>query len=244
MVNLHSHAHYEIYYLTKGNRYLFLSSKLYELNGPEVIIIPPYTMHKTEGGPYERYTVNVNKKFLNDFQCSVLDDMALQIIRPNSVQHNEFSSLLSELVSVNKHEKHGSYIIDALFSYFVLRLSQLTNMATVSQYQADKTTPTMLKIIAYMNKHYAERLTLDELAQKFSISKATLNYNFKNATACTPMDFLLNIRLTKAKKLLMETNKSINQISDECGFSSPNYFGFIFKKKELISPAIYRKINR
>ena len=51
MSDLHSHNHYEIYFLVKGERSFFLSNKMYNLKGPVIIIIPPYVMHKTEGGP-------------------------------------------------------------------------------------------------------------------------------------------------------------------------------------------------
>ena len=50
------------------------------------------------------------------------------------------------------------------------------------------------------------------------------------------MDFLLNLRLEKAKEALETTNKSICQIAEECGFRSANYFSLIFKRKEQLSP--------
>jgi quercetin dioxygenase-like cupin family protein len=53
MNDLHSHSHYEIYYLTKGSRTFFLSNSLYRLTAPILIIIPPHVMHKTEGGAFE-----------------------------------------------------------------------------------------------------------------------------------------------------------------------------------------------
>jgi AraC-like DNA-binding protein len=55
------------------------------------------------------------------------------------------------------------------------------------------------------------------------------------------MDYLLMLRLSKAKEELMNTEKSIKEISESCGFSSPNYFSLIFKRKENISPGNYRK---
>jgi iron complex transport system substrate-binding protein len=89
--------------------------------------------------------------------------------------------------------------------------------------------------------HYAEKQTLESLAENFFVSKATLIYNFKKYASCSPIDFLLNVRLTKAKELLLNTKKSVNEISEICGFSSANYFGLIFKQKENLSPANYRK---
>ena len=59
--------------------------------------------------------------------------------------------------------------------------------------------------------------------------------------SCSPIDYLLNVRLTKAKELLLSSKKSIGEISEECGFSSANYFGLIFKQKEKLSPANYKK---
>ena len=95
--------------------------------------------------------------------------------------------------------------------------------------------------IHYVNEHYDQKQTLDELAKHFFVSRSTLIYNFKKYTNCSLIDFLLNVRLTKAKELLLNTKKSVNEISELCGFSSSNYFGLIFKKKENLSPANYRK---
>jgi transcriptional regulator GlxA family with amidase domain len=47
--------------------------------------------------------------------------------------------------------------------------------------------------------------------------------------------------LNKAKHLLLSTDKTVNEIAELCGFSSANYFGLIFKKKENLSPLTYRK---
>lgn len=237
MVNLHSHPHYEIYYLVSGNRQFFLSNKMYNLTGPTAIIIPPYTPHKTEGGPFERYNVNVSPSYLNPFQKEILETKSFLAILPSGKQNEEFVHVLSQLVNVRNHA-FKTYATDAIFSYFVYLLEQAHNN-TIPHVTSNeiKTSPTILKAISYLNKHYSERITLADLSSKFNISKATLNYSFKNATSCTPMDYLLNIRLAKAKKLLVETQKSIQEISSECGFSSPNYFGVIFKKRETISPA-------
>ena len=71
MIDLHSHSHYEIYFLEKGNRTFFLSSELYRLSAPVLIIIPPHTLHKTEGSAFARYNINVSEDYLDDFQKHV-----------------------------------------------------------------------------------------------------------------------------------------------------------------------------
>ena len=68
MYNLHSHPHYEIYFLLKGERSFFLSNSLYTLGEGTLVVIPPYVMHKTEGGPFERFNINVSTDYLDTFQ--------------------------------------------------------------------------------------------------------------------------------------------------------------------------------
>ena len=79
MHDLHSHSHYEIYLLSEGQRSFFLSNRLYILNAPTLIVIPPNAMHKTEGGPFERYNINVSAAYLDPFQKDVLNRKSLQI---------------------------------------------------------------------------------------------------------------------------------------------------------------------
>lgn len=244
MSDLHSHPHYEIYFLVKGKRSFFLSNKMYSLEGPVVVIIPPYVMHKTEGGPYERFNVYVTANYLNGFQSKILKSKALDTLIPDDNQIERLTEILEEMIAI-KDSRYKVDITKTLFSYYAYLLDKLeTEDAAPITTSADKKHSLVtLKVIAYLNEHYREKLTLDDLAEKFFISKSSLNYNFKNAISSTPMDFLLSIRITAAKKLLLETNKSIQEISEECGFSSPNYFCLIFKRRELVSPATYRKMG-
>ena len=244
MNELHSHPNYEIYYLINGKRTFFFSNQMHEITGPVLIIIPPYTMHKTGGDNYERLNIYVSPKHLNDFQTHVLETKSMQIIKPNDNQNKEFQKLFNEFSNI-KPEQFNDEIKEALFSYFIVLLSKTAIFSKSQAHtQEKKASLLVLEVIEYFNKHYNEKLTLEELAQKFFVSKATLNYSFKNTTSFSPIEYLLNVRINKSKELLTESSKTIGQISNECGFSSANYFGLIFKKKEGISPAAFRKIYR
>jgi AraC-like DNA-binding protein len=245
MKDLHSHPYYEIYYLYRGSRTFLLSNALYLLNSPTLVIIPPYTMHKTEGGPFERYNINVYPEYLDEFQREVLDSRALRTILPSDERAKKLLELLGELSAVDKTQKNSEEEISALFSYFVYRLSKMdADEESSPSAQDNKMSPLVLRAINYFNEHYTESITLDALSRELFASKTTLIYNFKKYTNCSPMEFLLTVRLTKAKEQLVNTKKSVEEISRSCGFSSANYFGLIFKKKEGISPSEYRKQQR
>lgn len=239
--NLHSHPHYELYYLSKGSRTFLLPNALYHLTAPFFIIIPPHVMHKTEGGAFERYNINVETNYLNDYQKEIFQGSSLKIFKPSEKQNEEFIKLFDTLIQTDRHKKHGEHIFQTVFSYCTYLLSQLQQTTPPATVREDAVPPLVLKVMDYLSTYYSEKQTLDELAQIFFVSKATLMYNFKKHMHCSPIDFLLNVRLTKAKELLLRTQKSIGEISELCGFSSANYFGLIFKQKEHLSPANYRK---
>jgi AraC-like DNA-binding protein len=242
MQNLHSHPHYEIYYLAKGSRNFFLSNALYHLTAPVLIVIPPHAVHMTEGDAFMRYNINVAKNYLDDYQTNILEKTALKIIKPDEKQHEELIKLLENLVQTDKKQKFGETVTHTLFSYFVFLINQMSE-TVVNHAPSDKTKlpRLVLQLIDFINQNYADRLTLEDLAQRFFVSKTTLIYNFKKHMNCSPIDFLLNVRLNKAKEMLLHTKKSIGEVSEACGFSSANYFGLIFKQKEGLSPANYRK---
>ena len=245
MHDLHSHTHYELYFLMKGERTFFLSNALHKLSAPAIIVIPPHAMHMTEGSGFERYNVNVAPDYLNPYQAEILHKHALQIIRPTQAQAKELASLFQQAVAASRTDKHAQYILHALFSYAVYLLDNLEKSVTQTNSETQKRIPPLLlKVIDYLHEHYAEEITLQGVADTFFVSKATLMYNFKKHINCSLIDFLLNIRLTKAKELLFNSKKSIEEIAESCGFSSANYFGLIFKKKENLSPANFRKHHK
>lgn len=242
MHDLHSHPHYEFYCLTKGSRSFFFSNALYKLDAPAIIVIPPHVMHKTEGGAFERYNVNVSSEYLGEFEKEVLEKRSLCILKPNTAETTELLHLLQQLNSLDRRQKHGETILRVLFSYFVLSVGKITSKnQTPNTEMKNSIPPLILKVIDYIHENYGQKQTLDEIAKTFFVSKTTLIYNFKKYTNCSIIDFLLNVRLTKAKQLLLSTKKSVGEISELCGFSSSNYFGLIFKRKENLSPVNYRK---
>ena len=240
MHDLHTHSNYEIYFLKSGTRSFFLSNALFCLEAPIIIVIPPHTLHKTEGGRFDRYNVNVSANYLDEFQLEALNQKSLQIVKLTKAEMEEFSRLHEEMMEAQK-KRHGDCIVKALFAYEIFLLNKLKGEKRPKVTTKSSIPPLVLKIIDYLNEHYEEKQTLDEIAERFFISKGALMYTFKKHMDCSLIDFLISLRISKAKELLINTKKSVEEISEQCGFSSANYFGLIFKRKEMLSPVQYRK---
>jgi AraC-like DNA-binding protein len=94
--------------------------------------------------------------------------------------------------------------------------------------------------LEYVNKSYAENVTLDTTSAMLGFDPSYFCRMFKSATGATFTEYLNFVRICKAEKLLSRTQKSILDISEEVGFSSLSYFNRVFKKYRNCSPRSYR----
>ncbi|MBB5266094.1 AraC-like DNA-binding protein [Catenibacillus scindens] len=100
----------------------------------------------------------------------------------------------------------------------------------------------VIKITSYLEDHYAENISLDELAVLVNLSRDYMCALFKKATNYTIIGYLTHLRLEHACNLLLQyPEKTAAQIGQLCGFSSPSYFGKIFKKALGVTPNGYRQ---
>jgi len=99
-------------------------------------------------------------------------------------------------------------------------------------------------MMAYMQDHYAERLTVDQLAARCSLSKFHFIRLFKARTDLTPLAWLNRLRMRRACECLETTNEGIAEISRALGYGNPYYFSAAFKEIIGISPRDYRKLHQ
>lgn len=93
----------------------------------------------------------------------------------------------------------------------------------------------------YLDQNYVEKITLDNLSERFFINKFYLTRLFKEQFGISVNNYLIQVRITHAKMLLRLSGMSIEKVGQECGINDANYFSRIFKKMEGISPGEYRK---
>lgn len=103
--------------------------------------------------------------------------------------------------------------------------------------------PVIAHIKKYIEDHLPEDITVAEIAKDMNISVYYLSHLFKSVTGITLIEFRNELRLTKAKQLLIRTNEPINKIAGECGFSNASYFTEVFARSEKIPPSEFRKYH-
>ncbi|MBQ9782829.1 MAG: helix-turn-helix transcriptional regulator, partial [Clostridia bacterium] len=99
-------------------------------------------------------------------------------------------------------------------------------------------------IIDYVKNHFNEINGIEDVADKFYISKFYLCRTFKKLLGVSFISYLTQVKLKHALKLLTTTDMDISEIAFECGFNSTSYFCNIFKKNFNTSPLSYKKISK
>lgn len=95
--------------------------------------------------------------------------------------------------------------------------------------------------IKYIKEHYKEKLTLDMVASKVFVNPKYFSHMFKKEMGIAFSEYVINLKVQYACKLLEDTNYPAYRISMECGFSDPSYFNRVFFTQMNMTPQAYRK---
>ncbi len=242
----HSHDYYELFFLLEGQRRFFAQNNMLLLQPKTFCVIPPFSMHKTEGeSSFVRINVNVSPKLLSKDEINFLDACAKkQALKMEGEMCELCLRILSEASKLQmewKNKDEYKFALTKTLLYFLQKQNLSAVTVSASSDSAHTVDVLMLKMAAYLNENYQSEINLKMLCEQFFLSKATLCERFKRTMNCSIMEYLLRVRLAKAREFLLGTDKSIEEISELCGFSSANYFGLVFKKATGISPLHYRR---
>lgn len=94
---------------------------------------------------------------------------------------------------------------------------------------------------SYIFNHINEKIYVDDLAKSLFVNKSYLTMKFKSLTGKTLVEYITDIKIDEAKRLLKVTNDSLSEISEKLAFSSQSYFQNVFKKKTGMTPSDYKE---
>ena len=97
------------------------------------------------------------------------------------------------------------------------------------------------QVMQYIDRHYNEKITLEQLAKRTHISKSYLTRRFRQFTGETIVNYINKLRIQYAREMLVNSEKNITEIAWAVGFDSPKYFHRVFKKETGESPAAFRR---
>ena len=161
---------------------------------------------------------------------------------------------LSAIMKVYSHidtlstVKDGFYAVQQFLTilYELSKSEGARTLATSSYAKVDVESDSrrVLKVKNYINKNYMEEIRLNTLADLAGMSSSAFSRFFKLHTGKNLSDYIIEIRLGFASRALVDTLRSISEISFDCGFNNLSNFNRIFKKKKGCSPSEFRENYR
>lgn len=230
---------YLVVLVLSGSGTLMYDNKTYALKKGSCFFIDcmtPYYHQSNSDDPWELIWVHFQGattpeyyRFFSDFSVPAFLPAAFGEL------HEKFLSLLD----VNKEsnlsaEIASSRLIMDILSIILQEITRPKETAVPHKINLEN-------VRNYLDEHYTDKFSLDELADEFFISKFHLSREFKNRYGITLNHYVIAKRITLAKKLLRFSSYTLEKIAGECGFYDASYFNKQFKKSEGISASDFRK---
>jgi len=222
-----------------GSGTLMYDEKTYPLQAGSCFFVDcltPYYHQSSETDPWELIWVHFNGSTSRQYY-EYFASNSTPAFSPRSFQ--ELREKLESLLDVNSRSDLSAEITSSRLIVDILSilLQDITNFREERHASQQK----IAEVRQYLDEHYTDKFSLDELSERFFISKYHLSREFKNYYGITLNHYVIAKRITYAKKLLRFSNYSLEEIARNCGFYDTSYLNKQFKKSEGISASDFRK---
>jgi len=256
-ISWHWHACFEIVYVAEGEMECHTPDQILHLQKGEAVFVNVGVLHRYRQcsiSPCILYAhifdaaflagalgSNIYHKYISPISQS--PGIQLQSIRPSNRHQQLMLEHLQTMITLARQEPFGyEFQLQTQLSQFWCRLLTLTadrQAAVPGSSAVDmQRVKQMLHLIHF---NYGQALTLQDIANAGMISQRECSRCFQRCFQMSPIQYLHDYRLREATRMLLESQKSITQISQICGFCSPSYFGRRFQDVFGCSPREYRK---
>lgn len=268
-IAMHSHSFYEINIITEGNGWHYMENNCVEATKGSVYVIPEKFSHGYYSEDPDRFKILhilLSPYFIERYKdelhsipgFTILWDIE-PLIREGS-SHGlflrlspeqldsltpEFNDLLAN--SDDKPENNIQELSKALDIISKLSSLMLESHKTIERkysYDENSNLFSIVKTMEYMKENFGEKITIDMLLKIANMSKSNYIASFKALSRYTPIEYLTEIRIEKAEEMLINSQKTISTIAQDCGFFDSSHFTSTFKRLTGLSPKSYRSNNR
>ncbi len=260
-----THKYYEMVYVKKGTGEYIVENKRFTVGPNDIVIVKPNKKHclKVKSEKRCEFTViyfsfvsrfndvesHKTKRIysdipLDDFINFVSGERSDDYLNLKVNQKNDIIILLEQLVCEKTGQEIGSEcMVQLLIMQLFVMISRALKMEWENSIKA-KTTKIKELIdisVKYIENNYERDTTLNDVAKYVFLSQSYFARMFKKEKGISPINYLLKVRIERAKELLLSSEMKASEIAAAVGFSNQQRFNEIFKKYTQLTPIQYRK---
>ena len=239
----HTHSHTELFFIVNGRGQFLIQDQTFPVDVNNLVIINPNVPH-TEASfnaqPMEYIVLGIG-----GIELATNENSNGQFCILDHFESAEISSCLRNMLREIELKNTGyEDICQAYMEILIIRLMRNTALSVQTEPQVISGNRQCSAIRRYIDLHFKEPLTLEQLAEEAHMNKYYLSHAFKRAYGISPINYLISRRLEESKYLLAETDLSMSQIAQILGFSSLSYFSQVFRKTQGVSPMEFRQSSK
>lgn len=235
---------FQLIYITRGKGY-FSSASYSEtiLEEGTIFVLFPGEWHTYRPLPetgWEAYWIGFNGDYTNGLLKNENLDKGFPFFQ---IGYNE--EIVAMFQQINEHAKReepgyqvllGGIVFHMIGYLFHFRKNEIFNSKAII--------PLLMKAKVVMREHVCTKITPEEIAAKINISYSWFRRTFREYTGFSPAQYMMQLKVQKAKELLSQTNDSVKQIACLLNFEPSDYFFVFFKRSTGETPLAYRTRTR
>ena len=215
----HSHPYIELIFFLEGKMKLTAAGTNMNASMYDTLVYPAYCIHQ-DGKNLDQHC---------EIICLWVDIPELKLDRIILMhERNRYIRDLFQFIYAEQHrEKRVPFMVENAIKLLLMTiLRDESEMPEGEQF--------LNQILQYIDRHYNERMTLEQLSTRFHISKSYLTRRFRQYTGETIINYINKLRVQYAKEMLISSDQSVAEISWSIGFESPKYFHRVFKREMVL----------
>ena len=250
MVRLHAHDAHELYFLVSGQRRYFIGHRIYDVSPGNLVIIPKNELHRTTSPGtvgYDRYVLFVDDENLRPLAQNLGEEAFSALMDSGCIQlpPNAANQILTDMEQIEQENDLSSPYTQAFANHMVYDILLCAlRYGKKKEICASESADKIQDVARYISKHFDMPLSLQDAAAMVYMEQTYFSKRFKQLTGFGFQEYLTQTRLRAAELLLESTDLSMGEIAEQCGFTSSNYFGDVFRRWKGVSPSAYRSVNR
>jgi len=238
----HSHEFIELVYISSGKGIHHINGKSYAVSTGDLFIVTTTDEHtllplSRDGDDFRWINCIFLPSFIH-FDWSLFPTGNRYIGTEGIVMNDMFQSMIREF-----EQKERGYldVIRHYLGIILIRMSRLFHdKEPHTDYFLRKRQLDLKRAIAYMERNYKEKITIDAVCGELAVSPSYIGKLFKAGKGSSPSAYLNRYRIEQSSRLLRETALPIHQIAQESGFNDPKFYYVCFKRYNGITPGEYR----
>lgn len=250
----HAHSDFtELTYILSGKGRYLVEGKIYDVEAGDMIICNAGVHHQnlvldSQEPTVEFFTGFTDVHFKNMAPNSINLPNGEYVIRLNTEAKQEVNKKCYEMLAENEAGQIGKYFMlkAHLMQILLIIMREIVEAPKIKQsgcnFETYNKSYAVKRIINYLSENYEQKISLDQIAHNMYLSPVYISKIFKEETGESPINYLIKIRLEKAKEILKnDKNGDIKNIANEVGYEDVYHFSKLFKKYYGISPLHYRR---